>query len=465
MQKPKAKIVLWILGRTNVGKSTLFNRILWSFRAIVTDIPGTTREIIQEHTELLGQSVTLLDSPWLDAFEEEIPFLQRIIDESDILLFVGDGREGRSAQDDHIAGMINKSGRRKDTIMIVNKLDGKVYGRDHEMELAERREYGLQDIVAVSAQQHEGLDRLSDLLKRYLDKAYQHKIDTHERDGQHVRDHDDAPIDTEWPLPLVIVGRPNTGKSTLLNTLIGEQMSVVSPIAGTTLDYISAEFAFQGQRMRVYDTAGMRKKGKTVQLEKIAYDKTMSLIEYIKPVVIVLCDLSEGLTHRDKTLIGEIVDKGMPVLLACNKTDLFTPAERKQAMLHLQRNLPFSRIPVVPISAEFRIGLPPLLKKVIQVYQAATTRLQTATLNKMLQDARVRTPPRFPKNKICKWKYITQVDTNPPTFMLSVNNKDYANFSFLQWCENVIRKNASFEGVPLRIVCNSKKDDSPFIKT
>jgi GTPase len=474
------RLIVGVLWRTNVGKSTLFNRLLGTFRAIVTDIPGTTREIIAEDTTLVGFPVTLLDSPGLADFEEEIPFLERIIASSDVLLFVGDGKMGRSAQDDHIAHMILSSGKKQQTIVIVNKLDGKIYGRDNEMALAEWREYWFETLVAVSAQQHEGLEHLSDVL-------YAHCLPLRPEVGEVARGRDHgADGDGQWKaywdenwvsdgttsdedgwasvLPLVIIGRPNTGKSTLLNTLVGEELSVVSPVAGTTLDYISAQMDYEGQDIRVYDTAGMRKKGKIVHLEKIAYEKTMSLVEYIKPVVVVLCDLTEWLTHRDKTLLGELIDKGMPVILACNKIDCFSPREKDHALAHLKRNLPFHWIPVVPISAQQRIGLAPLMRHIIATYQHATTRLQTAVLNKILQDARVRTPPRFPKNKICKRKYITQIDTNPPTFMMSVNNEEYANFSFRSWCENVIRKHTPFWGVPLRFVFQGKKDASPFLK-
>lgn len=237
------------------------------------------------------------------------------------------------------------------------------------------------------------------------------------------------------------MGRPNVGKSTLLNMIVGEQIAHVQDKPGTTLDYLTASIVRRDRQYQLYDTAGIKKKGKTKGLEKIAYEKTFSLIRHVRPVVVYLIDADEGVTHRDKSLLGEIIREGVPVVIGVNKIDLFSPDQKKRMLVQVDDKLLFaSWAPIVAVSAMARLGVGQLLQEVAQVWDAANYRIPTSKLNKKLKQARVTAPPRFPKNKICKRKYATQVDTAPPTFVLSVNNDAYVNFAFVRRLENVIRQ-------------------------
>lgn len=479
-----------LVGRTNVGKSTLFNRLLGTFRAIVTDIAGTTRELLHEEGSVKDIPVTFVDSPGLASFEEEIKFLQQIIVEADLILFVWDGKAGVTAQEQKIADLIFSAGKKDKTFLVVNKLDQKVNSDAGNMLLADRYQLWLSEVYAVSAKQYEGVEELRDRLYDRIDALYtgikttgqvetmgkkskkllaedfwkfesrRHDEDEENESKTGSAKTDENPFATQ--LPLVIVGRPNVGKSTLLNTLVGDEIAQVSSIAGTTLDYIKAPIEFRGRTIMPYDTAGIRKKWKIHSLEKVAYEKTQSLLSFIKPIVVMVIDAIEGVTQRDKSLLGELLEAGMPIIIAANKIDTFPREKQDTIIKRLKANIPVVWVPFVGISAEKWFAVPQLLEQVTKVADLAHKRISTAKLNKFLQDAWLLSPPRFPKNKTCKRKYITQVDVMPPTFVLSVNNEEYANFAFRNRCENVIRKHFSFQGVPIRLLFRWKSAQNPF---
>lgn len=454
-------MIIWLVGRTNVGKSTIFNRLLWTFRAIVTDIAGTTRELLREEVTWSWQKVILVDSPWLERFSEEKEFIQQIIDESDVILFVVDGKVELGEQDIVIRDMILQSEKKKHVILLVNKLDGKVYGEDVQVLLADYYALGFETLIPLSAKEEEGMRFVAEAIhiksqkltaeSTKQDWAIKLEIgkESHQQDTQ--------------TLSLAIVWRPNVGKSTLLNTLVGEEIAWVQDKPWTTLDYITAEFLYKGKKICLYDTAGVRKRGKTVGLEKIAYAKTVKMIEWVKPVVVLLVDLEEGLTHRDKSLIGEMVRLGIGIVVAVNKIDIFTPDIVDKSLKKIRHNLWFDRIPLLQISWKNTLWLSKLLESILRVHHDYKRRVATAKLNKVLNEAWIQSPPRFPKNKICKRKYITQVDEKPPTFVLSVNNKAYANFSFIGRIEKVLRKNFGFQWVPLVMKFVSKVEKNPYL--
>ncbi len=441
---------IWLVWRTNVGKSTLFNRLLWSYRAIVTDVSGTTRELLEEKSIIHGKPVTLIDSPWMENVDEEMQFINLIIKESDILLFVVDGKAELSEQEYRIKDMILAAQKKKSTILVVNKLDAKVYSAEIDMLIADMYSLWFSEVVPISAEQYEGLENLWSSIEDIV------------KENNFVRE---KKVDTDWDgtIPLAIIWRPNVGKSTLLNKLVGEKLAHVQDKPWTTLDYITADFSREWKTFKLYDTAGIRKKSKIVWLERIAYSKTTHMLWYVRPIVVIVIDIQEWLTHRDMTLIGEIIQKWLPLILALNKIDLVDPKDADFMVDRIRTQTWFNRIPLVKISWKEGIALPKLLAQISKIYTISTNHISTSKLNKALQTARLTSPPRFPKNKICKWKYISQVDTYPPVFSLSVNNKEYANFSFKRWVEKSLRAAFGFSWVPIKLQFISKAENNPYI--
>ncbi len=442
-------MIVWLIWRTNVWKSTIFNRLLWTHRAIVTDISWTTRELLVEEGTLAWRPVTYIDSPGLDTFEEELPFIEEIIEQADILLFVVDAKKDLWDHEHRISKMIIDSGMKQQTVLIVNKCDGKVYSGRVELILAEFYQLWYPETIPCSAVQAEWLEEMVD--------AVLHRAKSQDLIGPAKK-----VIKDNSRLPIAIIWRPNVWKSTLLNKLVWQTLSHVQDEPWTTLDYIHANFEWNWTKFTLYDTAWIRRKKKIAGIERIAYAKTMSMVEYIMPVIVFVLDMTEWMTHRDKSLLGELIHKWLPLVIALNKVDQYSKDEiaRMVSQMPLQRS--FWWIPYVPISAKDWIGLPQLMKKIEQVYAASNYHISTSELNKSLQKSWILSPPTFPKNKICKWKYLTQVGEFPPTFMISVNNKEYANFSFKRWIEWNIRKIYSFEWNPIKLKIKSKVDTNPF---
>jgi len=241
-------MIIWLVGRTNVGKSTLFNRLVWTFRAIVTDIAGTTKELLREDIEFGNKKAMLVDSPGLEDFSIEQQFISQIIQEADLLLFVVDGKVALWEQDIVIRDMILQANKKARTIVLVNKLDGKVYGRNVDLLIADYYVMWFSDVLAVSAKEQEWLAFIGDALKTVIARENLSKLlePKPEVDPSHVQ--------------MAIVWRPNVGKSTLLNTLVGEDIAWVQDKPWTTLDYITAEFTYRNTTIELFDTAGIRKK-------------------------------------------------------------------------------------------------------------------------------------------------------------------------------------------------------------
>ncbi len=438
---------IWLLGRTNVWKSTLFNKLIGNHRAIITDIAGTTREFLVDEIVLWSQYYEITDAPWLDTFEQEIPFLEHIIQESDLLLFVVDGKQEIWKNDQHIKQMIMKANKMHQTVLLVNKLDGKVYSDEVFSLLAEWYQLWFEHVVALSAEQAEWIESVRDMIQELIPDDQSWTIDT---DQSYI--------------PLAILWKPNAWKSTLINALSGEWIATVSDTPWTTLDYLTTMVTYRWSVFKVFDTAWIRKKWKTVWLERIAFEKTKAMIQYVKPVVVFMIDLEEWFTKRDGTLLAEIEQFGVPILLAFNKIDCFSKDEsRYRVAMILKKNSFLEHMQRVLISAQETLWLDAVCKEVIALHKKWNSRISTWLLNKVLTKAWLLSPPRFPKNKICKWKYISQVSVAPPTFMLSVNNKEYANFSFQARIKNVLRKECNLWWVPLRLSFNSKIDTNPYL--
>ena len=305
---------IWLIGATNAWKSTLFNRLIGQFRAIVTDIHWTTTDIIVHQMEVDNLwKLTFFDSPWLLDFSDEVPFIEKIIKESDLLLFVIDDTVWITAKDQHILDLIMDNNKSKQTILVINKLDVKWKATETDLAISEYYELWLWTVIWISAKKERNIEELEDKIideaKRWIDAN-----PDHEDDNINLPQH-------KW-IWLAIVWKPNSWKSTLLNTLVWKELAKVEDKLWTTRDYIVGEFKSQGQWFTVYDTAGIRKKGKTHWIEKIAYDKTEKMLEYTRPVVIFMVDCTQGITHRDMTLLHEITQLWLPMIFALNKSDL-----------------------------------------------------------------------------------------------------------------------------------------------
>jgi small GTP-binding protein len=261
--------------------------------------------------------------------------------------------------------------------------------------------------------------------------------------------------------PLAILGKPNVGKSTLLNTFVGKELSKVENMSGTTRDYVVGAFTYDAHKYAIYDTAGIKKKGNMHGIERIAYQKTLDMLKYIRPVVLFLIDGMEGLSHRDMTLLEEINNVGLPIIIGLNKTDLMKPKQIDAMTKTIQAYLSFAKyIPIVPIVATTGKGIKDMMKLVTLVNKEMNKRIDTNKLNKLIAEEYLSRPPRFAKNKVCKILYITQTDIDAPTFMAFVNHKERANFAFKKRIDNGIRKHFGFIGTPLVIRFKARNEKS-----
>ena len=435
---------------TNVWKSTLFNRLIWQFRAIVTDIPGTTVDIIYHEMEINGiWKVVFGDSPWLLEFDQEWIFIKKIIDESDLILFVIDDTVGITAKEQSIYSYIMEQSKWKQTLLVVNKLDVNYKPNQIDLAIADYYELWIENVIWISAKAELNITEIEDFITKYF------------KNKENIANEEQEDDDEEKPIPIAIIWKPNVWKSTLLNFLVWKELAKVEDYLWTTRDYITWDFEYQWQKYRVYDTAWLRKKWSIHWIEKIAYDKIKWMLEYVRPCIIFMIDGAEWVTHRDMTLLAEINNLALPIMVAVNKMDLLDSKQKKQIQLSVQANLDYAKyIPIVPIVAKEWKWVNVMLDMLWNIISEAEKRIDTNELNKVINAEMIKRPPRFPKNKICKLYYITQIDINAPTFVAFINKKDRANFAFKKWIENSIRNNFWFIWTPIVIRFKEKSRDS-----
>lgn len=435
---------LWLVGAANVGKSTLFNRLLGTYRAIVTNIAWTTRELLRDYSQWEEMKwVEIIDSPGLLEFSEELEFIQAIIEESDVLFFVVDGKMGIGAREQQIAAMIIASGKKDKTVLVVNKLEWSLSDKKYALALADFYVLWFQEVVWISAKEWENIDVLLELVQNFK-KTLWKKPELRK---------DDA-------VQIAIVGKPNAGKSTLMNYLAKKTVSHVSEVPGTTLDYLVTDMKLGKHDFRLYDTAWIRKASRASELERIARTKTFKMIDYVKPIVVMLIDMSESISHMDLKIIGEMIEHNVPIVIALNKIDLIkNPKEKKQKIDMVNAYMKIAKwIPIIELSGQTGVWVQNLFWVIKKIHGQQYRRVSTAEINKVISTALIRTPPRFPKNKICKLYYMTQVDVNPPTFVCFINSLEKQNFAFAKWIDNTLRKWFWFMGVPLSITFKEKDD-------
>ncbi|MEO1103008.1 MAG: ribosome biogenesis GTPase Der, partial [Pseudomonadota bacterium] len=400
-----------IAGRANVGKSTLFNRLAGKRLAIVDDTPGVTRDVREAPARLQDLSFTLIDTAGFEGADEETlegrmwSHMARALDEADVYLFVVDARAGVTPLDEVLARDVRRRG--KPVVLVANKAEG----RGGELMSLDAYQLGLGDPVAFSAEHGEGVSDLRDALA----EAFETVLPADEPDVD-----DDGRLDPERPISIAIVGRPNVGKSTLLNRIIGEERMLTGPEAGLTRDAIAVEFASGDRRFKLVDTAGLRKRAKVVAaLEKASTADTIRALKFAEGVVVVL-DALTPFEKQDLQILDLVVREGRAVVVALNKWDL---VEDPDATIRAAREAVSRLIPqaagirVVPVSALSGRGIEKLLATVVEAVERWSVRISTGRLNRWLEGALTRHPPPAVGGRRIKLRYMTQAKSRPPTFV------------------------------------------------
>lgn len=439
MNKP----IVAIVGRPNVGKSTLFNRIVGGRQAIVDDQPGVTRDRHYSETDWAGREFVLIDTGGYvpesdDIFERAIrEQVQLSIEEAMVIVFVVDGQHGLIPMDFELAQLLRRS--KKKVVLAVNKIDSQKWA----MNQVEFYELGLGDPQPVSAISGRASGDLLDLIVEGLPAAEP------EEDSDHLQ--------------LAIIGRPNVGKSSITNALLGKQRSIVTDVPGTTRDAIDSSFDYQGQPVTLIDTAGLRRKSKVK--ENIEFYSTLRTIKSIQRCDVALCllDGSEGMTHQDIDVLNEAVRFNKGVVIAINKWDLVEKDEKTADQITKEiyaRVKMYDYIPVIFVSAITRQRVTKTLDLCLEVYQERSKRISTSELNDHIIDVlRTTPPPASPTGKHVKFFYATQVREAPPVIVLFANEIKHIPESYRRFVERRIREKWSFKGVPLTVQFRKTKPD------
>ena len=450
-----------IVGRPNVGKSTLFNRLVGRRRAIVDDTPGVTRDVREAPAQLGDLAFTLLDTAgWettggagLEARMRR--FTERAIEGSDVVLFLIDARSGILPMDESFAGWLRK--RKDKVILVANKCEG----RAGQHGLAEAHGLGLGEPIPVSAEHGEGLSDLHEALARYVEPMAEE--DDKNDDGLDESDEEAA----SRPLLLAIVGRPNVGKSTLLNRLVGEERMLTGPEAGITRDSIRVEWQWRGRLVRLIDTAGMRRRSRIdAKLEAASVADTLDAIR-LADVVVVVLDAADMAEKQDLTIAGRVIDEGRALVIAVNKTDLLADDQKasSRAWRKLADRLEASfaqvkDVPIVGFSALNGRGVERLMPKVFETYDTWNKRVPTPKLNRWLREMETLHPPPLAKGRRIRLRFMTQIKKRPPTFVLSVSQPQELGDDYLRYLTNRLRDDFDLPGVPIRLAM--RKPNNPF---
>ncbi|MEH6474902.1 MAG: ribosome biogenesis GTPase Der [Sneathiella sp.] len=436
-----------IIGRPNVGKSTLFNRLVGKRLALVDDTPGVTRDRREGEGSLGSLKFKVIDTAGLEeAFDDSLEGRMRrqteaALGEADVALMLYDARVGVSPMDKHFAGWLRKA--EIPVILVANKCEGKMA----HAELSDAYSMGLGDPLPISAEHGEGLGDLFDFLLPF-EKGEVEEIAAKDR-----------------PLHLAVVGRPNAGKSTLVNKLIGEERLLTGPEAGVTRDAIAVEWEFEGQKIKLVDTAGIRRRARVQKkLEKLSVADSLRVINLAEVVVLVI-DADVSFEKQDLTLAAHVINEGRALVVAVNKWD--TVKDRPAMLQHirdkLQVSLPQVRgVPVVTLSAISGRGLEKLLPSVLEVYELWNKRVPTSKLNRWLELMLEKHPPPMAKGRRLKVRYMTQVKARPPTFSLFMSSRGELPDSYIRYLINGLREDFDMPAVPIRLF--PRTGNNPYAK-
>ncbi|MGE1062588.1 ribosome biogenesis GTPase Der [Megasphaera paucivorans] len=442
MYKPLVAVV----GRPNVGKSTLFNAIVKKRISIVEDIPGVTRDRIYFDAEWLGHEFTMIDTGGIEFIDSDSNIFTSMryqaelaIHEADVILYVVDGKMGIQPQDQEIANILRSSG--KPIILVVNKIDS----IEQEVNIYEFYSLGLGDPIGVSAV---NLMNLGDLLDQVLEYIGKTPVEEDAEDAIHI----------------ALIGRPNVGKSSLTNALLGQERVIVSNIPGTTRDSIDTHWQHEGTEFVLIDTAGMRRKGKIdIPVERYSVIRALRAVDRCDVAVLVL-DATEGVTEQDKKIAGYAHEAGKGSIIVVNKWDLIDKDSKTSDKFSedIRRELVFMQYaPILYASALTKQRIHRLADLVKFVSEQQNMRVSTSVLNELISDAQLINPPPAKNGHPLRIYYMTQASVKPPTFVLFVNDPQLMHFSYLRFLENKLRETFGFEGTPIHLILRGKKDGDP----
>lgn len=438
-----SKPVVAIVGRPNVGKSTLFNALAGEKISIVEDTPGVTRDRIYADVEWLGKAFTLIDTGGIEPESRDIILSQMreqaqiAIDTADVILFITDVRQGLVDADSKVADMLRRSG--KPVVLVVNKVDS---FEKFMPDVYEFYNLGIGEPVPVSAASRLGIgDMLDAVAEHFPEGADEEEEDTRPR--------------------IAIVGKPNVGKSSIINKLLGEQRVIVSEIAGTTRDAIDTDIVHDGREYVFIDTAGLRRKNKIKEeLERYSIIRTVTAVERADVVLIVI-DAVEGVTEQDAKIAGIAHERGKGIIIVVNKWDAIekndkTMREYENEVRRVLSFMPYAEI--MYVSAETGQRLNKLYDVIDMVIENQTLRVATGVLNEIMMEAAALQQPPSDKGKRLKLFYITQVSVKPPAFVVFVNDKELMHFSYQRYLENKIREAFGFKGTSLKFFVRERKE-------
>lgn len=427
-----------IVGRPNVGKSTIFNRIAGERLSIVEDIPGVTRDRIYSSADWTGNHFQIIDTGGIQLedqpFQEEIRAqVQIAIEEADVILMVCNGKTGMSDDDSYIAGLLQRSG--KPVVLAVNQIDD----QSRMVNIYEFYNLGIGDPIAVSGVHGVGIGDMLDACMELLPE----ETNTKRKEGIHI----------------AVIGEPNVGKSSIVNAILREDRSIVSNIQGTTRDAIDTPFKVNGKPYVIVDTAGIRKRGRVYEsVEKYSVLRAMSAIEKCD-VALFLIDGEAGIREQDKHVAGYAYEAGKPIIIVVNKWDAIEKDEHTMVEFEEKVRNQFAYLsyaPILFVSALTRQRVDTIIPEVDKVYENSMRRVPTNVLNEVIADSQITTPAPARNGKRFRIYYATQVAVQPPTFVLSCNDPKLMHFTYQRFIENTLRKAFDFEGTPIHIIARKK---------
>lgn len=438
-----AKPIVAIVGRPNVGKSTLFNKLVGHRVSIVEDTPGVTRDRIYADVEWLNYKFTLIDTGGIEPASEDIILVQMrrqaelAIETAEVIVFMVDGKEGLTGTDSEVANMLRQT--KKPVLLVVNKIDySGIENNKYEF-----YNLGIGDPISIAASQGLGLGDMLDEIVKFFDREEFEETE-------------------ESEIKIAIIGKPNVGKSSLLNRLSGEERAIVSDIPGTTRDSIDSLVTIGEDKFLFIDTAGIRRKSKVKEdIERYSVVRAMASIERAD-VCILMVDAQEGVTEQDEKIAGLAHEAGKAIIIAINKWDVIEKNDKtmNEFTASIRNDLKFiSYAPVIFISVKTGQRIEKMIEMVKYVNEQHSLRLKTGALNEVISEAVMMKQPPVGKNKLLKIYYVTQASTKPPTFIFFVNDETIMHFSYERYLENQIRKHFGLEGTPVRLIFRPKSGE------